>query len=82
MYLSKIRVENMLRAVIHIYFQNHRKDMFIKCCTVINYNDTIPVRYTPKCKGIYGHECSQEEEETLQIPIMQNARIEVTCKEI
>lgn len=41
-------------------------------------DNIIPVRHSPTHQGVYSHHCSQEEEETLQIPIMQCVWVEVT----
>lgn len=40
---------------------------------------TVPVWHTPKCQGIYSHQCGQEEEESLQIAIMQCAWVKASC---
>lgn len=56
----------------------HRDRLLSHFIVQVVNDDTVPVRYTPNDKGIYGHQCGQEEKEPLQIPIMQCVWIEVT----
>lgn len=72
-------------SAIHTFSLCTINNVIVTCIPVYSRvvrDNTVPVRYPPKHKGIYCHQCGQEEEESLQIPIMQYVWVEVTCKQV